>query len=218
MPSGACPGPDPGSGRTTRFSSRPRAAIEALSSASARASGGVLRTFSGARPGERDVPDERRGPGGDEVHASLHGGLRTVGAGGPLRRPRACPDRRPAPAPGGAVRRAPAPDTAAGAVRRYRERRQTARGRKGSGRRCCGRGAAVRPASRDPDTQAAGSAGGAGRRRRRGGSGSGAPPSEVRRRCARPRARVAATGCPRGRTTAPGTGAPSPDSGSIPCR
>jgi len=34
--------------RTTRFSRRPSAAIEALSSASARGSGGVLRTFSGA--------------------------------------------------------------------------------------------------------------------------------------------------------------------------
>ena len=36
------------SGRTTRFSSSPKAAIEALSAVSAWGSGGVLRTFSGA--------------------------------------------------------------------------------------------------------------------------------------------------------------------------
>ena len=42
-------------------------------------------------PAQRDLPDERFGPGGDVVHASLHGGLRRRGGDGALRPPRARP-------------------------------------------------------------------------------------------------------------------------------
>ena len=47
--------------------------MEALSSASAWGSGGVLRTFSGARASRLSgtLPDKRFGPGGDVVHAIL---------------------------------------------------------------------------------------------------------------------------------------------------
>ena len=46
-------------------------------------------------PAQRDLPDERFGPGGDVVHANLHGRLRTCGVGGPLRPPLRPPERRP---------------------------------------------------------------------------------------------------------------------------
>ena len=51
---------------------------------------------------QRDLPDERFGPGGDEVHAILHGGLHRRGAGGALRPPHACPPHGSARPPGGA--------------------------------------------------------------------------------------------------------------------
>ena len=50
--------------------------------------------FGGERqPAQRDFPDERFGPGGDVVHASLHGGLHRRGGDGALRPPCACPPR-----------------------------------------------------------------------------------------------------------------------------
>ena len=41
---------------------------------------------------QRDLPDERFGPGGDVVHTSLHGGLHRHGGDGALRPPHACPE------------------------------------------------------------------------------------------------------------------------------
>ena len=73
---------------------------------------GLADVLGGERePAQRDVPEERFGPGGDVVHANLPGRLRTCGAGGLLRPPHARPNRRPAPAPGGASRGSAAPET-----------------------------------------------------------------------------------------------------------
>ena len=65
----------------------------ALILASAWPSGGVLRTVLGGEgePAQRDLPDERFGPGGDVVHAMRHGGLHLRGGDGALRPPCACP-------------------------------------------------------------------------------------------------------------------------------
>ena len=52
-------------------------------------------------PAQRDLPDERFGPGGDVVHAILHGGLHRRGGDGALRPPRACPRPGSSPAPDG---------------------------------------------------------------------------------------------------------------------
>ena len=56
---------------------------------------GLADVLGGERePAQRDLPDERFGPGGDEVHANLHGGLHSRGGDGALRPSRA----RPGPA------------------------------------------------------------------------------------------------------------------------
>jgi len=78
--------------------------MEALSSASARGSGGGLRTFSGAfadvlggerEPAQRDFRGERFGPGGDEVHTILREGLYSHGTDGAFRPPCTCPQESP---------------------------------------------------------------------------------------------------------------------------
>ena len=54
---------------------------------------GLADILGGERePAQRDLPDERFGPGGDVVHASLHGGFCRQGADDALRPPRACPE------------------------------------------------------------------------------------------------------------------------------
>ena len=73
--------------------------MEALSSASARGSGGVLRTFLGGErePGERDLPEERFVRRCDVIHANLpRYGLGMDGTGAA----ETALSGRPAPAPG----------------------------------------------------------------------------------------------------------------------
>ena len=88
------------------------AAMEALSSASARGSGGVLRTFSGASASRLSGISRMSGSalGAMKFMRISLEGCEHAARGDPLRPPRALPNGGPAPAPGGATRRSPAPE------------------------------------------------------------------------------------------------------------
>ena len=67
---------------------------------SARSGPGVWRGLADVlggerKPAQRDLADERFGPGGDEVHAILREGLTWRGGDGALRPPHACPRLAP---------------------------------------------------------------------------------------------------------------------------
>ena len=175
--------------RTTRFSSSPRAAMEALSSASARGSGGVLRTFSGASASRLSGISRMSGSalGAMKFMRISLEGCEHAARGGPLRPPRAHPNGGPAPAPGGATRRSPAPEAGG---RRGTAVWETAEegARADARRRVALRGAASArlrlTRSRSADSPRPASAGReTARRRRRGSRGGPCPARGRRRRC-----------------------------------